>query len=164
MRVRRFDLAQRARNQQKTMRVLCHPPQPVDKDAAVRSTGMNQVRKFFPFHHTDVLHACHGVITQLELSFAKIEICPDFNSLPQEGFSAGTAIKAVMLRLFLGLFRRSFCSRRDLLLENLALRQQLLAMKRRNKRPRLSRSDRLFWVVAKRLWSTVEGCARDRHA
>jgi putative transposase len=61
-----------------------------------------------------------------------------------------------MLRLLLGLFRRSFRSRRDLLLENLALRQQLLVFKRRNNRPRLNRSDRLFWVVAKRLCSRWE--------
>ncbi|MBZ5533437.1 MAG: hypothetical protein LAO20_18565 [Acidobacteriia bacterium] len=58
-----------------------------------------------------------------------------------------------MFRLLLGLFRRSIRSRRDLLLENLALRQQLMALKRRNKRLRLSRVDRLFWVVAKRMWS-----------
>jgi putative transposase len=58
-----------------------------------------------------------------------------------------------MFRLLLGLFRRSFYSRRDLLLENLALRQQLLALQRRRPRPRLARFDRLFWVVAKRWWS-----------
>ncbi len=55
-----------------------------------------------------------------------------------------------MFRLLLGLFRRSLYSRRDLLLENLALRQQLLALRRR--KPRLNRLDRLFWVVARRLW------------
>src|SRR5260370_23363987 len=58
-----------------------------------------------------------------------------------------------MFRLLLGLFRRSFYSRRDLLLENLALRQQLLALQRRRPRPRLARFDRLLWVVAKRWWS-----------
>lgn len=58
-----------------------------------------------------------------------------------------------MFRLLLGLFRRSFRSRRDLLLENLALRQQLMALKRRNTRPHLNRVDRFFWVVAKHMWS-----------
>ena len=58
-----------------------------------------------------------------------------------------------MVRLVLGSLRRSFLSRGDLLLENLALRQQLLVLKRRNKRPRLNGLDRLFWIVAKRLWS-----------
>jgi len=57
-----------------------------------------------------------------------------------------------MVRLLLGLFRRSFYSRRDLLLENLALRQQLLAMQRRKPKPRLARLDRLFWIVVRRLW------------
>jgi putative transposase len=57
-----------------------------------------------------------------------------------------------MLRLLLGLFWRVSHSRYDLLLENLALRQQLLTLKRRKPRPRLAPLDRLFWVVAKRLW------------
>src|ERR1700720_39707 len=57
-----------------------------------------------------------------------------------------------MLLLLLDLFRRFFHSRRDLLLENLALRQQLLALQRRKPRPSVDRLGRLFWVVAKRLW------------
>jgi hypothetical protein len=35
---------------------------------------------------------------------------------------------------------------RELVLENLALRQQLIAMKRANNRPRLRARDRLFWI------------------
>src|SRR5258708_10468236 len=57
-----------------------------------------------------------------------------------------------MFRLLLGLFWRFFHSRRNLLLENLALRQQLLTLKRQSPRPRLARLDRLFWVISKRLW------------
>src|SRR5579864_7430267 len=57
-----------------------------------------------------------------------------------------------MFWLLLGLCPRSFHSRRDLLLENLALRQQLLALRRRNPRPWLGPVDRLFWVVARQLW------------
>src|SRR5215471_14482313 len=56
-------------------------------------------------------------------------------------------------RLFLGLLLRFFHSRGDLLLENLALRQQLLALQRRRPRPRLGLMDQLFWVAARRLWS-----------
>jgi len=48
-----------------------------------------------------------------------------------------------------GLFR----SRRDLLLENLALRQQLAAMSQRRSLPRLAACDRLFWVLLHRFWS-----------
>ena len=44
-------------------------------------------------------------------------------------------------------------SRRDLLSENLALRQQLAVLKRRHPQPRFVLSDQLFWVVLKRLWS-----------
>jgi putative transposase len=51
------------------------------------------------------------------------------------------------------LLARLFRSRRDILLENLALRQQLLTLKRRHPRPKLSHFDRLFWVAAKRVWS-----------
>ena len=36
---------------------------------------------------------------------------------------------------------------RELVLENLALRQQLIAMKRANNRPHLQARDRLFWMA-----------------
>jgi hypothetical protein len=39
---------------------------------------------------------------------------------------------------------RLFCSQESLLLENLALRQQLSVLKRRHRRSRLNLSDRLF--------------------
>ena len=38
-------------------------------------------------------------------------------------------------------------SRRDLALENLALRQQLAVLGRRTKRPKLTWVDRAFWVT-----------------
>ncbi|UCF93561.1 MAG: hypothetical protein JSW39_05200 [Desulfobacterales bacterium] len=41
----------------------------------------------------------------------------------------------------------------DLALENLALRQQVTAMKRSIKRPQLRSRDRLLWVVLSRFWS-----------
>ena len=40
-----------------------------------------------------------------------------------------------------------FKSRRQLILENLALRQQLAMIKSSGKRPRVSPADRLFWVL-----------------
>ena len=43
--------------------------------------------------------------------------------------------------------------RRSLLLENLALRQQLAVLKRRHPRPRLDLLDKLFWVSIRRFWS-----------
>ena len=57
------------------------------------------------------------------------------------------------LLLWLGAILRLFRSRQDLLVENLALRQQLSVFKRRNRRPKLAALDKLFWVLARRLWS-----------
>ena len=57
-----------------------------------------------------------------------------------------------VLGLLFGLVPRFFHARRDLLLENLALRQQLLTFQRRKSRPKLGLVDRLFWVMARRLW------------
>jgi hypothetical protein len=48
---------------------------------------------------------------------------------------------------------RFFRGRRSLLLENLALRQQVVALKRRHPRPSLGHLDKLFWVAARRAWS-----------
>jgi putative transposase len=44
-------------------------------------------------------------------------------------------------------------SLRSLVCENLALRHQLAVLRRTAPRPRLRRSDRLFWVLLSRLWS-----------
>ena len=57
------------------------------------------------------------------------------------------------LRLIVVLFTRVFRSRRNLLLENLALRQQLVGLKQRHPRPQVSTSAKLFWVILRRLWS-----------
>src|SRR5215467_1796953 len=58
-----------------------------------------------------------------------------------------------LLCLWLGAIFRLFRSRQDLLVENLALRQQLSVLKRRNRRPKLTVLDKLFWVLARRFWS-----------
>ncbi len=59
-----------------------------------------------------------------------------------------TSIFAVAAAAFGSLFR----DRRALVLENLALRQQLAVYKRVQKRPRLRSTDRVFWVLLSRLW------------
>src|SRR5258708_21797916 len=46
-----------------------------------------------------------------------------------------------------------FRTRQSLLLENLALRQQLTVLKRKYPRRGLAALDRLFWVLARRFWS-----------
>jgi hypothetical protein len=50
-------------------------------------------------------------------------------------------------------FCSAFGSRKDLVLENLALRQQLLALHRKRPRRRLSARQKLFWVLLQRFWS-----------
>jgi transposase InsO family protein len=60
------------------------------------------------------------------------------------------------LCLWLGAIFRLFRLRQDLLVENLALRQQLSVLKRRNRRPKLAALDKLFWVLARRFWSGWE--------
>src|SRR5260370_4196124 len=53
-----------------------------------------------------------------------------------------------LLRLFLFLC----CGQRQIALENLALRHQLAVYKKTVSRPKLRRSDRLFWVALSRVW------------
>jgi transposase InsO family protein len=60
-----------------------------------------------------------------------------------------------MIRGFLlaiGALRAVFLSQADLVLENLALRQQLAAFGRNGRRPRIVAADRLFWLALRRLW------------
>jgi len=57
-----------------------------------------------------------------------------------------------LVLLCLGVLIRLFRSRRRLVLENLALRQQLGVLKRRHPRPRLDLFDKLFWAMAYQFW------------
>jgi hypothetical protein len=59
---------------------------------------------------------------------------------------------------------RLFRARRSLLIENLALRQQLAAIQRRHPRPQLGRLDKLFWVVIRQFWSQWKKALIARHA
>src|SRR5215467_6530271 len=56
--------------------------------------------------------------------------------------------------LWLGLLTPCLRSHRSLLLENLALRQQLAVLKRKHPRPRMGGVDKIFWVLARRFWGT----------
>jgi len=58
-----------------------------------------------------------------------------------------------LFQLWCGAIVRTFRCRRGLMLENLALRQQLVVLKRKHPRPKLGPLDKLFWVVALRFWS-----------
>jgi transposase InsO family protein len=58
-------------------------------------------------------------------------------------------LAALVLHSICAAFRR----RSDLLLENVALRQQLAALAVRGRRPRLTAADRWFWLALRRCWS-----------
>ena len=64
-----------------------------------------------------------------------------------------TGLMLRLVRLLLVLFSRFFRSRRDLLLENLALRQQLGVFRQKHPQPRFAATDKLFWVMLRRLWA-----------
>jgi transposase InsO family protein len=57
------------------------------------------------------------------------------------------------VRHLIGWILSGFGSRQDLVLENLALRQQLLALQTKRPRRRLSARHKLFWVLLRKLWS-----------
>jgi putative transposase len=57
------------------------------------------------------------------------------------------------LLLWFGTLARVFRSRRELVVENLILRQQLVVLKRRYPRPKLKMVDKLFWLGVRRFWS-----------
>jgi hypothetical protein len=61
---------------------------------------------------------------------------------------AAATFALAILRSVLALFR----SRRDQALVELALRQQLEVYAQRQRRPRLSPLDRVFWVALARFW------------
>jgi hypothetical protein len=52
-----------------------------------------------------------------------------------------------------GALRAAILGRADLVLENLALRQQLVPFVRAGRRPRVSHGGRWFWIALRRLWS-----------
>src|SRR5215472_21492 len=56
-------------------------------------------------------------------------------------------------RHLLGWIISAFYSRQDLILENLALREQLLALHAKRPRHRSSARQKMFWVLLQRLWS-----------
>ena len=63
-----------------------------------------------------------------------------------------------LFRIWFGAALRFFRTRQNLMLENLALRQQLVVLKRRHPKPRLGLLDKLFWVALRQLWSDWKKC------
>jgi hypothetical protein len=90
------------------------------------------------------------------LWLAKITICrrmKKMNGFFRFGQSpCKTGLMLRLLRLLPALATRFFRSRRNVLLENLALGQQLAVLKRRHRQPRFGPSEKLFWAILRRLW------------
>ena len=90
--------------------------------------------------------------------FLRFVPCPSPKLDRQKDIDFSTAWReqsADMSAFLLGWFRLIWLFTRGhqaLVLENLALRQQLAVCKRHSKRPRLRCSDRLFWIVLAGLW------------
>ncbi len=57
-----------------------------------------------------------------------------------------------LLRLIWVFVRALFAKRADLVAENLALRQQLIVLHRKTRRPQLRTKDRVFWLWLARSW------------
>ncbi len=64
----------------------------------------------------------------------------------------------LFLRVIWAVVRALFSKKADLVAENLALRQQLIVLRRRTGRPRLLKRDRIFWLWLARFWSRWRDC------
>src|ERR1700719_2609782 len=71
----------------------------------------------------------------------------------RSGFCDKILAMIVLLRHLLGWMVSAFRSREDLVLENLSLRQQLLALHVQRPRHRLTALHKLFWVALRTCWS-----------
>jgi hypothetical protein len=59
-----------------------------------------------------------------------------------------------IINFFFGAFWKSFFPRQQLILENIALRHQLMVYQRNGKKLKLNNSDRAVWVLLSRFLST----------
>ncbi len=64
----------------------------------------------------------------------------------------------LFLRIIWAFVRALFSKNADLVAENLALRQQLIVLRRRTGRPRLLKRDRIFWLWLARSWPRWRDC------
>ncbi len=59
----------------------------------------------------------------------------------------------ILAKLIFEFLRLIFRSKQDIVLENLALRQQLAVQQRTVKKPKIKNRDRIFWVWLSIIWS-----------
>ena len=74
-----------------------------------------------------------------------------------DNLGSGGCTTLLYLRLLTDTLRRTGTRRRDLLWENLALRQQLAIYQRQTHRPPVRQRDRLFWFLLIRRWTGWRG-------
>src|ERR1700690_4068399 len=115
--------------------------------------GRVRERRLFRLRRGGFLRCAHH---REVLCLAKIPICREIKQIdcspPLSLYGCKTGLMLRMFRVLSAVLPQFFRSRRDLLLENLALRQQLAVLRARHPQPRFSASDRLFWVILRRLW------------
>ena len=92
------------------------------------------------------LHRLFLAKRAISLRIMRISCAPDW-PVPVQTEGMSSLLKLLFVST-IGLFS----SRGDLLLENTALRQQLAVLRERRPQPRCAASDRLFWVILRRLW------------
>ena len=59
----------------------------------------------------------------------------------------------ILAKLIFEFFRLIFRSKQDIIIENLALRQQLAVQQRTVKKPKIKNRDRIFWIWLSNIWS-----------
>jgi hypothetical protein len=59
----------------------------------------------------------------------------------------------ILAKLIFEFLRLIFRSKQGIVLENLALRQQLAVQKRSIERPMIKNTDRIFWVWLSKIWN-----------
>lgn len=141
---------------------------------------MNEVREIFPLYYAHVLQPRNGIISQSQrpslnacepaLKSGKVErvllarvLCllktSRIRSIKYLERVANPAVSVKILRMIaflrhlFGWILSTCGSRKSLALENLALRQQMLALHSERPRRRFSTTQKLFWVVLRRFWS-----------
>ena len=119
----------------------------------------------FPFPLWPIIFLCECICNECSAGdfFYSVPICGQGLSLANIPsllklltFSHRPAKFASMMKMLLKLILNILLRTQkdsDLVLENLALRQQLAILKRPKKRPQIRTKDRLFWIMLCRFWS-----------
>ena len=101
-------------------------------------------------------HSASGTISLYSVNCESSKLRALANTMTNNGFNRSRFDKILVMiacRHLLGWLLSAFRSRQDLILENLALRQQLLALHAQPPRRRLTTAHKLFWVGMRKVWA-----------